>query len=241
MFAYIRSAMRQQTLLWSAGPAQPRIAGRSVHVWLADLAAVSETVLELLSEQERGRARLLSQERARRWARGRGLLRRLLGDYLQLEPRSLQLTAGAHGKPRLAAPADQRISFNLSHCGDLALYAFAAGSPVGVDVEVQRAGRRDRIGVARRAFGPGAADRLLPLSPVEREREFLRAWTRHEARLKCLGLGIGAGASSPRPAGDPWVAELALGPGAAGAVAVQGQPAELRRWLLDARRPITAA
>ncbi len=60
---------------------------------------------------------------------------------------------------------------------------------MGVDVEV---GRRsvEEIAVARSWLGAAQARRLEALDPAIRRREFLRAWTRHEAQLKCLGVGI---------------------------------------------------
>ena len=61
---------------------------------------------------------------------------------------------------------------------------------VGVDVEVARRPINEAA-LAARTFGPDEARRLAALDPVSREREFLRLWVRHEARLKCRGTGIG--------------------------------------------------
>ena len=73
-----------------------------MHVWRADLAAVSPELGELLCKEELARAgRILNKPDGELWRRSRGLLRALLGRYLQLEPSSLRFTAGEHGKPAL--------------------------------------------------------------------------------------------------------------------------------------------
>ena len=137
----------------------------------------------------------------------------------------------ADGKPLLV---DGGISFNLSHSGGLALYAFTSSAAVGLDVE--RAGRHlDVLAIASRAFGAAEARRLEELDDDARERAFLRAWVRHEAELKCLGVGIGGMRTSDRERPRPWIAELELGPRAAGAVAVQAPDAVLRCWEWHAR------
>jgi 4'-phosphopantetheinyl transferase len=228
---------------WEHFHTHPELAEGAVHVWLADLALVERAGLaELLSAEERGRAARFARERDRQlWTLARGVLRQLLGRYLQADPGSLRLASGAHGKPalqhdRLAAAATgkraatdlARLSFNLSHSGGLALYAFAATAAVGVDVEVARR-PIDAIALAARAFGEELAGRLAELDPATREEEFLRAWVRHEAELKCRGTGLG-GASSDAERSRPWTSGLEVGPRAAAAVAVESRPSELRCW-----------
>jgi len=212
---------------WAPGPARPLLADGAVHVWRADLAAVAEDLGELLCEEERARAhRIVNERDAELWRRSRGLLRELLGRYLQREPRSLRFTAGEHGKPALAcSPA---LSFNVSHSGPLALYAFSEAGAVGVDVEVGRH-TIDEVAIAARALGAAEAQRLRALDPASRRREFLRAWACHEAELKCLGVGIG-GAGDSDAGRELWIAQLDVGPDAAAAVAVERPARELRCW-----------
>jgi len=212
---------------WLRPPSAPPLPEGTVDVWGADLDAADDAVAALLSPDEAARAARFTREDAgRRWARAHGILRALLGAYLQADPRALRFGAGPHGKPDLAAPAAP-LRFNLSHSAEVALYAFATDVPVGVDIEVRRR-PIDPIGLARRALGPEEACRLAVLDPALREREFLRAWTRHEAILKCLGVGI-ATPEGDREGPPVWVAELDVGPDAAAAVAVQGDECAVRR------------
>ncbi len=205
---------------WAPGPLQPQLAPGSVHVWRADLSRVDDELCALLSGDEHARAeRILNKRDGELWRRSRGLLRALLGRYLQREPRSLRFVAGEHGKPEL----DQdRLAFNMSHSEELALYVFSRAGAVGVDVEVARRPVNE-VALFTRMFGQAEAQRLQALDPDARRREFLRAWVRHEAELKCLGVGIG-GTDAEQGAREPWIVDLDMGPRAAAAVAVESQP-----------------
>lgn len=214
-----------------------------MHVWRVELTAVSDELLELLNKGERERAeRLLNAGEGQLWARSRGVLRALLGRYLRNGPGTLRFAVGEHGKPELldeatgsaaprkpgsASPPD--LTFNLSHSGALALYAFARAAAVGVDVEVARR-PLDEIALAARAFGPAEARRLTVLDPAMRNREFLRLWVRHEAELKCRGSGFGGARAADTSGGKLWISELEMGARAAAAVVVSATPREVRLW-----------
>jgi 4'-phosphopantetheinyl transferase len=211
---------------WEPPPQDPPLAPGAVHAWRADLEAVPEQLTQLLSPEERERAEGFARKRdGRLWARSRGLLRELLGRYLQVEAGRLRFATGAHGKPALLEDPEP-LSFNLSHSAATAVYAFSAAGPVGVDVELARHSV-DALALAARAFGPAEAERLERLDPDRREQEFRRAWVRHEAALKWLGTGIGAAQARGR---SPWVAELEMGTRTAAAVALSAAPSELRCW-----------
>jgi 4'-phosphopantetheinyl transferase len=134
----------------------------------------------LLSADEVARAERFRLERdRRRFVVARATLRRLLGERLSRDPQGLRFVYGPHGKPALEAA---ELRFNLSHSGELALYAFSAGRDVGIDVEAVRAvPEAERI--AREWF-PEADYRRFG---------FLGCWTRKEALAKALGRGIADG------------------------------------------------
>ncbi len=229
---------------WPAGPARPLLAVGAVHVWQADLRTVGEDLGGLLSPSERERTeRFVHTRDGELWAHSRGLLRELLGRYLHSDPRRLRIGVGPHGKPALLQQRGVlELSFNLSHSGEIALFAFSAAGGVGVDVELGRR-RREVVAVARRAFGADAARALALLDAARREREFLRLWVRREAALKSLGVGLAGEALAGR-VGERWIAELEIGPhSATAAVALAAAPAQLRCWelpLLPAIQPAAA-
>jgi 4'-phosphopantetheinyl transferase len=214
---------------WAPGPDRPLLADGEVHVWRADLESVAEEVCSTLSDDELARgARFVREDDGQRWRRSRAVLRSLLGRYLDVEAGSLCFGAGVNGKPELIEPAGTQLSFNLSHSGRTALYAFASSGAVGVDVEGPRRAF-DVLAIASRELGSEEAQRLSELAPSEREHEFLRSWVRHEARLKCLGIGLGAAEGREKPSGL-WSAELRLGADEVAAIAAIEPPAELRCW-----------
>jgi 4'-phosphopantetheinyl transferase len=201
----------------------------AVHIWRADLQAVDDELGELLCEQERARGeRLLSDSDRVRWRRCRGVLRALLARYLGLDPRALQFSFGEHGKPMLRTAGPTTLQFNLSHSGELALYAVSRAGAVGIDVEASRH-PLDEIGIAARVLGEAEAQRLWALDPETRSHEFLRSWVAHEAAIKCRG-GALARTSDASPPRDQWTAELDMGSNAAAAVVAEQRPSELELW-----------
>lgn len=211
----------------------PDIRVGELHIWIADLDAREPTGggahgRDPLSIDERERAeRFLNRGDGERWAHSRVLLRLLLGSYLSTEPAELRFQLGEHGKPRLASDAGLR--FNLSHSAGYGLYVFALGCEVGVDVETP--GRDvDVLAVAGRALGQEVAELLRPLEGSRREHEFLRAWVRHEARLKCLGVGLGG--STKAHEDECWTVDVELDEPATAAVAAKHAPAKVEclRW-----------
>jgi hypothetical protein len=151
----------------------------------------------------------------------------------------VELRVDEGGKPRLAV-APERLSFNLSHSGDLALVAIAPGGvEVGVDLERLRP-RRDLPRLAERRLPPADAAAIAAASAGrEREAAFYAAWTRHEARVKCVGSGLGG----PVPGPDVVAIQLPIDAGYAAAVAVDagtatnGEPrVALRIWEPRGRR-----
>jgi 4'-phosphopantetheinyl transferase len=214
---------------------------REVHVWIVELAAGAaavETCLRSLSADERERAARFRFERLKTaFTLTRGTLRALLGRYLAMEPGSVRFAYGPRGKPRLALP-EVALEFNVSRSGTFAAYAFAAGCPLGVDIEEVRPMSAQEQ-VVRRFFSPAERQEWLALDASQRDAAFFRCWTRKEAYVKALGDGLAmpldsfsvslrpeAPASPIHAAGDPGAASrwslysLAPADGYAGALAV---------------------
>jgi 4'-phosphopantetheinyl transferase len=145
-----------------------------------------------LSAEERERLQSLRFQADReRWGFSRQVLRALCGAYLGLAPGRVGFTRGACGKPALSPelrPAGG-FHFNLSHSGDLCLFAFSSECELGVDVESCREGLPFEE-LARSVFGPEEAGNLA--REGEGGWDFYRLWTRQEAALKAAGLGLAA-------------------------------------------------
>jgi 4'-phosphopantetheinyl transferase len=141
-----------------------------------------------LSPDEKGRAAQFRLERNRNtFAVAHGVLRILLGRYLNSSPDGILFKYGPKGKPALAGSA--AIDFNMSHSDSLAVFAFTAGCPVGIDVERIRP-LPDMLTIADRFFCSAEAAELMSLAPDQRQHGFYLCWTRKEAYIKASGDGL---------------------------------------------------
>ncbi len=150
---------------------------------------------ETLSPDERARADRMRPGPRERFVVARGQLRRILAAYLPAAPSSLAFGSGQNGKPFVEAGP----RFNLSHSGGLGVCAVSPGGEVGVDIEVVHA-VPEAEQIAVRWLGAAAAAEV-ERAGLDRDLVFLRHWTRREAYLKALGVGITDG-DGPGPA-DP--------------------------------------
>jgi 4'-phosphopantetheinyl transferase len=115
----------------------------------------------------------------------RGALRILLGRYLGVAPASVQFQYGSKGKPFV----ESGLKFNVSHSGDLAVFAFAAELDVGVDVEQARS-IPDMHQIASRFFSIEECADLQSVDIARRSQAFFNCWTRKEAYIKAMGDGL---------------------------------------------------
>jgi 4'-phosphopantetheinyl transferase len=166
------------------------LSNSEIHVWALRLTA-SEMDSDPLSEDEHARAARFRFEKDRRkFQLCRTTLRVLLGEYLNQPAERLCFTYGPRGKPQLAADGGG-LRFNVSHSRDMALFAFAQGLEIGVDVEGDRP-LSDMADIARRFFCAEEHRQLMSMAEDERKRGFFRCWTRKEAYLKATGDGLHA-------------------------------------------------
>lgn len=170
----------------------PAISPHEVHIWelwLNEQRNSGAGLLDLLSLEERERAaRYRFAIHRQRFIACRAQLRRLLAGYTADSPENISLLTDAHGKPRLSEAATC-IRFNVSHSQDLAVLAFGLGRDIGIDVEAVRMG--DWQDQMARAHFSAEEYRFYTKTPrPQRNRVFFDCWTRKEACLKAIGLGL---------------------------------------------------
>jgi len=202
------------------------------HLWVVPLGISAEKSsyfksILFVDEQERaGRFRKIRD--AQRYIATRGSLRILLGGYLTIEPDRLRFAYDPSGKPRLAGEETlTSIRFSVSHSDDLALFGFARGHKIGVDVERIR----PDIGVedlAARYFSPNEFKQLCSLPADQRREAFYCGWTRKEAYLKARGEGL----SFPLDR-----VEVSLTPHEPVILKASSDPGVSRRWILQHLSP----
>lgn len=169
-------------------------------LWQVDLDAPPEPAyVACLSEAEWDRARRFVFRRDReRFVAAHAALRQILSIRSGISAALLEFDQGEFGKPSLVGQADLR--FNLSHSQSVALIAVHEEADVGVDVEVLRP-MPDALALAATCFTPDEIRFLQALPSDARDHAFLVGWTRKEACLKSLGLGLSA---------DPTCLEVGL-------------------------------
>jgi 4'-phosphopantetheinyl transferase len=190
----LESARRIECCLLSDG-CGPSLTNDAVHVWVlndSDVGQASAAFAQTLSpgELKRAQACIRARDRDRVIAR-RGVLRRLLGHYLNCRPECLVFGVTGFGKPFVQREGAAQLAFNVSQGDGTALLAFAWDCRIGVDVE-RPIGGFDVAGVARQTFSS------MELKTLEAARSdstdtFFSIWVRKEALLKALGTGLYSG------------------------------------------------
>ena len=160
-----------------------------VYIWEGRLDVadhVTAAARSLLSRDERARAdRFIYNRHRRRYTVAQAHLRRTLAQLTGTRPESIDFRFGKHGKPFLPGGP----SFNQSHSEDRIMIGVAAEGRLGVDIEEIREVRY-LLGIADKNFGADEAARLHAFPEHERLELFFRLWTRKEAFLKALGVGL---------------------------------------------------
>jgi 4'-phosphopantetheinyl transferase len=239
---------------WLPAPPDVQLSPYEIHVWSASLDVGRprlQSLLRTLSQDEIEKAGRFRFAKDRdRFVVGRGLLRAILGRYLNERPEQLQFCYGPYGKPALVAQLERGgIHFNVSHSQDQVLYAIAPDRRVGIDLEYVR--RIPEAGdIVERYFSSHERSVFRALAPDVQLGAFFRGWTCKEAFIKATGHGFRLApdrfdvAIAP---GEParllnvstdlaevcrWsLYELLPAPGYIGALAAEGQDWHLRRWL----------
>ena len=164
-----------------------------LEVWRTPLPAAEdelETMRAWLSHGERAHADRISTPRLRKDAvASRGILRLVLGRYLQVSPADVVLVQSSTGKPALSPAHGSTLRFNVSHSGDVLILAMANGREVGVDVEEIRP-LDDLDALARRFLSPRQYQEVSRLPREERVPAVYELWVAKEAWLKAHGFGL---------------------------------------------------
>jgi 4'-phosphopantetheinyl transferase len=189
-------------------PETVRLESNQIHVWSAVLS-------DFESELPRFQAMLSSAERTKaerfRFSKDRnhyvirhGILRVILGRYLEQRPAEIDFSYGRFGKPEIKGDlVNGGPTFNHSHSGDLALYAVTRACPIGLDVEYVRPIPHFEE-IASQFFSHREAKMMMALSTDCRLEGFFACWTRKEAFLKATGDGIGEGLAKVEVTLTPW-------------------------------------
>ncbi|GAB3861283.1 4'-phosphopantetheinyl transferase superfamily protein [Nocardioides maradonensis] len=205
-------------------------------VWSLTTDSVPEPELvegrEWLDEEERAQAASYVRAELRRpYEIAHAAARRIVGAATGVAPEAVRWGRHAcprcgepHGRPRIEG---SDLEFSLSHTPGLVLVALA-DAPVGIDAETcpEPEGLAGLVGVLH---PDEAAEVEAAETPEEAAQRFTRSWTRTEAYLKGLGVGLGrdpqldylGSSGDPERVIDGWrVRDVSVPEGYAGAVAL---------------------
>ncbi|HTL71825.1 MAG TPA: 4'-phosphopantetheinyl transferase superfamily protein [bacterium] len=215
-----------ESTVWTEPSTLPAPEPGEIHLWRISLASQLDEDIrlkKLLSSEELDQAGCYRFVRdQRRFIIRRAVLRQLLAACLATSPLAVRLELGVHGKPIVSGQADGGdLRFNCSHSGDWALVALARGIELGVDLE-QHQPMSDAADVAKKFFTTAEINELNHLPSALKTAGFFNCWTRKEAFVKALGLGL----SYPL---NRFVVSLSPEKPAA-LLAVTDDPAALEKW-----------
>ncbi|MES2731803.1 MAG: 4'-phosphopantetheinyl transferase superfamily protein [Bacteroidota bacterium] len=161
------------------------------HIWLLntnDNRLPLSHLIALLSPEEVAKAnRFVFAEHRERYIIAHGLLRIILGKYAGLAPKAIQLGRTSNAKPVLVAGQGD-YCFNLSHSADEVIVAVSQ-KEVGIDIE-QIKMDFDWADIAQNYFCQEEISRLGQASAASVAGLFYQYWTRKEAFLKAISLGL---------------------------------------------------
>lgn len=158
-----------------------------IDLWQFSLEQELNIAYQLLNADERARGdRFYFSRHKRRFTTARATLRIILSRYLNTAPERLEFTYGSHGKP--AVINSQKLQFNISHTGDIALLAVGKKYPMGVDIE-QYSGRSYE-GIAKSLFSEQEFDEFKKVPTALKTAVFFHVWSQKEAFIKACGLGL---------------------------------------------------
>jgi len=210
-----------------------KLGSDEIHIWMAVLdqpVSRLHRFVQTLSVEERIRAERYHFERDREnFIARRGILRVILGFYLNVESSLLAFRYGKNGKPELTDTfGDGTIHFNLSHSDGVALFAFARDREIGVDIEEIR-DISDMEEIVGRFFCGRENEVYRSLGESQKREAFFNGWTCKEAFVKAVGDGLS------RPLNQFDVSLLPGEP--AKLLRVEGDTGEASRWSIQDLKP----
>jgi 4'-phosphopantetheinyl transferase len=233
---------------WLSPPNHLKLTVDQVDIWQADLNLSAQQLTQfqfILSADEQQRAERFRFEKDRhQYIAARGILRTLLGQYLDVDPEALKFSYSNKGKPSLSTPhLTQSIQFNISHSHQKALYGMTLNHQIGIDLEYIRT--VEALSLAKRFFSQQEFIQLN-MTPAEVQQQlFFQLWTAKEAYLKATGEGLSGlekfeislekmqlfSTEIPQKILSNWsIFSLNINPQYIAAVAIAGEQLNYRYW-----------
>jgi len=162
----------------------------NIHVWRVKISEGIKFLNDfpsILNIGEKEKAASYKNERDKnRSIISRGVLRMLIGKYINLAPKKIEFEKALDHKPFVGNTAGVDLHYNVSHSGDWILIAVAENA-IGIDIEeVDR--NFDYREILTACFSDAESNYIhQSLQPQE---SFYTLWTRKEALIKATAKGL---------------------------------------------------
>ncbi len=186
--------LSESNISWISPNFPRRLLNNEVHIWRLNLKQLDLHALSfasILSDREKMRAGSFHfKKNKKRFIIGRGILRIILGFYLDIKPELLEFLYGPYGKPQLNEKNyNETIQFNLTHSHELALCAFTRGRRLGIDLEYIT-NIPDLKVITTHIFSRRENKKFKKIPKNKKLNAFLKCWTVKEAYSKAIGTGL---------------------------------------------------
>ncbi len=156
-------------------------------IYIPQYLGAMSTLFELLDAAEQKRANSYHQLKdSQRFIIARSILKILVSQYLNCQPKDVCIKVGANKKPYLFTNSTVLLEYNISHSGNWIVVAFA-NDAIGVDVEqIQASFNFESLLTA--CFS-NEEQHYIQNNANSREL-FYRLWTRKESFVKATSKGL---------------------------------------------------
>jgi len=196
------SKILQQCLhhnILTTGPSEPEgvsspnqdLSVDSIDVWYVSYSALDQNYMilsTLVSPEEKQKAAGFKKpDDTRRYTLRQGIVRVILGQYIQKDPAKIQIVRKESGKPDLRL--DGRYSdvrFSLSHTDEMVCLGITLSCEIGLDI-VKTNSCIPFPEIEHYLFTVGERRWIEQTLPEQRSLQFFRIWSLKEALLKATG------------------------------------------------------
>ena len=167
-----------------------RPSAQVAHLWHAEI-SLDATALAMLTDTERTQAAKLRAGLVRsQYIAARSMTRSILAHYADVEPGELRWTRSTDGKPAIAADQNRHdLRFSLAHAQRHLVLAVTIGSEIGVDVETVRP-MQFADAMTDHFMTPDEQCEYQSVGADRQPEHFYYLWTRKEAVIKAVGIGL---------------------------------------------------
>ncbi len=172
-------------------PKPKALSDNEVQIWIVNIETLKvkqDFFYDLLNKDETRRASKFRFEKdSSTFILTRGVLKWLLGHYLNQSPNTISFEYGPFGKPYYMN--QKNLNFNVSHSGSIAVIGFVRQLEFGIDVEYVKHDF-DVMDIVDNYFSKKEIAALQNLPKDKQTDMFYRGWTRKEAFIKAKAKGL---------------------------------------------------